>query len=72
MGKEEKKTEVISEFGGKGFKGGKGKCECWGGRDWGKKAQNDEEEIKLSRNIKIFLKISNRYLKASKRIQLEF
>lgn len=50
----------------------RGSVSVEGGRDWGKKAQNDEEEIKLSRNIKIFLKISNRYLKASKRIQLEF
>lgn len=50
----------------------RGSVSVGAGRDWGKKAQNDEEEIKLSRNIKIFLKISNRYLKASKRIQLEF
>lgn len=39
---------------------------CVVGRDWGKKAQNDEEEIKLSRNIKIFLKNFKQILKSLK------
>lgn len=72
MGKEEKKTEVISEFSGKGFEGGKGKCVCGvGGGCWGKKAQNNEEEIKLPRNIKIFKK-KNKFKTDTQKPQREY